>query len=241
MNRFAFPKLSHLGVALVIAYAMPAMASDAVTDQLQEAYAPYRSALFKTNGTSQPDALAAMQQTMAAWAKVQAQFATQVPPPYDRDKSFGTTLTEVARIYAKANDEVKAGKLTDAHNTLEDARDALAALRARNQIVVFSDHMNAYHSEMEHVVIDGAKLLDQPQGLQQLTAKAGALQYLALRLVSEAPAKLQGNEEFKTLAAAVNQSVSALTTALFAQDVAAAKAAIAKIKQPYSKLFAKFG
>ena len=54
MNRFAFPKLSHLGVALVIAFAMPAMASDAVTDQLQEAYAPYRSALFKTNGTSKP-------------------------------------------------------------------------------------------------------------------------------------------------------------------------------------------
>ena len=77
--------------------------------------------------------------------------------------------------------------------------------------------------------------------MQQLTAKAGALQYLALRLVSEAPANLQGNEEFKTLAAAVNQSVSTLTTALFAQDIAAAKAAIAKIKQPYSKLFAKFG
>jgi hypothetical protein len=241
MNHFSRIRISHLAMALFVGCANSAMASDAVTDLLQEAYVPYRAALFKTNGASQPEALAAVQQSQTAWAKVQEKFGAKVPAPYDRDKGFAATLNEVARIYAKAHDEVRGGKLADAHNTLEDARDALAALRARNHVVVFSDHMNAYHAEMEHVLNHGVKLLDQPQGLQQFTAQAGVLQYLAKRLESEAPANLRESEEFKLLAAAVNQSVNALAAALFAQDVAAAKVAIGKIKQPYSKLFAKFG
>lgn len=241
MRRIRFPTATVLSLACLCAAVLPAAASDAVTDRLQEAYAPYRAALFKTNGNSQADAQAALEQAQAAWTKIQAQFSSQVPAPYDRDAGFAATLAEVAKIYGKALAEVKANQLTDAHNTLEDARDALAALRSRNHVVVFSDHMNAYHAEMEHVLIDGTKLLDQPQGMQKLTEQAGVLQYLAQRLVSEAPANLKSNDEFKEMSAAVIQSVKALTAALFAQDAAAAKAAMGNIKKPYSKLFAKFG
>ena len=131
--------------------------------------------------------------------------------------------------------------MVEAHETLEDVREIMADLRRRNQVVVFSDHMNAYHAEMEHFLDDGEKILASKSGLMELTAKAGVLDYLAQRLKSEAPASLVQNEEFITLLKAVGKSVADLKAALFAQDVARVKEAIGKLKQPYSRMFIKFG
>lgn len=83
--------------------------------------------------------------------------------------------------------------------------------------------------------------LEQPKGLLQLTAQAGALSYLAKQLDAQAPANLKANPEFANLLKAVNQSVSNLEAALLNQDAAAAKEAASKLKGPYGKLFAKFG
>ena len=77
--------------------------------------------------------------------------------------------------------------------------------------------------------------------MQQLTALVGALSYLAQKLITEAPANYATNEDFGELARAVNKSVSNLQDALFSQDVEAVKAALSKVKAPYSKLFLKFG
>jgi hypothetical protein len=94
---------------------------------------------------------------------------------------------------------------------------------------------------MEHVLIDGKAMLEQPKGMLLLTSQVGALSYLAKRLGSPAPANLAGNAEFAAMAGVVGQSVSALEAALLAQDMAAVKEALGKLKAPYSKLFAKFG
>ncbi|MDO8447899.1 MAG: hypothetical protein Q7T10_03735 [Rhodoferax sp.] len=221
--------------------ALPTLAADAVTDAMQEAYGPYRVALFKTNSNSQTEAQQAMTQAQQSWGKLAAQFGAKPPAPYDRDGAFGTSLAEVSRVYTKATEQVAANQLTAAHETLEAARDIMAQMRHRNQVIVYSDHMNAYHSEMEHVLIDGAKTLAQPNGMQQLTAQAGVLTYLSKKLSSEAPASYTGNAEFTGLVQAVDRSVADLQAALFAQNAVAVKEAMGKIKGPYSKLFLKFG
>lgn len=219
-----------------------AQAADPVTEAMQLANAPYRMALFKTNGTSQSEALQALAQAQAAWDKLAQQFmATTVPAPYDRDAAFGASVAAVAKVYTQAQSEINAGDLKAAHNTLEEARDIMSELRRRNQVVVFSDHMNTYHEVMEHVMVDGADTLTKPQGMQRLTMQVGALRHTADRLRTQAPEALTQNTEFMALLQAVQQSVTQLEEAVLAQDSAAAKAAIGKLKGPYSKLFAKFG
>jgi hypothetical protein len=227
--------------ALVLTLAQSALANDPATDAMQAAYGPYRIALFKTNSNSQAEASQAMRQVQDAWGKVVAQFGSKPPAPYDRDAAFSTTLTQVADVYTTAAQQVAANQLAAAHDTLEKARDLLADVRRRSQVVVYSDHMNAYHAQMEHVLVGASQLLSQPSGLPPLTADVGALRYLANQLSSQAPAPYKSNPEFVDLLQAVNTSVTNLQTALWAQDAAAAKAAIAKIKAPYSKLFLKFG
>ena len=63
--------------------------------------------------------------------------------------------------------------------------------RQRNGVVVFSDAMNDYHSEMEHVLGEGPKALQQAQGWMQLMARAGTLDYLAARLLQQAGTALK--------------------------------------------------
>ena len=218
-----------------------ARARDLVTDAIQSAYAPYRVALFKTNSNSQDDARKAIAMAQQKWILIGSQFGAQPPAPYDRDPAFKTSLDTVSEVYAKAAGQIDKNELTEAHETLEHAREVIAEIRHRNQIVVFSDHMNAYHAQMEKVLIDGAKTLAAPNGLMQLTAQVGALEYLAGKLKSEAPADYLKNDEFGASHKAVEQSVADLKAALLTQDVAQIKAALAKVKAPYSKMFIKFG
>lgn len=227
--------------AVALLGATGARAGDPVTDAVTRAYAPYRAALFRTNGNSQAESTQAIEQARKAWAEVVATFGDKPPAPYDRDAGFAASLAKVGAVYAKAADEIRNNQLAQAHETLEEARDVLSELRKRNQVVTFSDHMNAYHEEMEHVLKDGAKLLAAQNGMAELTAKAGVLEYLARRLATEAPADLSKNGEFADAAKAVQASVAALKAALVRQDAAAAKEALGKLKVPYSRMFLRFG
>lgn len=227
--------------ALTALAAIFAYAGDPVTDAMQSAYAPYRTALFKTNSKSQADSRQAVEQAQSSWNDLIARYAGKPPTPYDRDPDFVTTLNEVGKVYALAAKEVEQNQLAEAHETLEKVRDLLSALRQRNQVVIYSDHMNAYHAEMEGVLLHGPKLLEESQGLLKLTARVGVLEYLGRRLSTEAPAAYRKNAEFTGLVKAVEKSVADLQAALLAGDTKAAQQAIGRIKVPYSKLFLKFG
>ena len=218
-----------------------ALAADPVTEAMQKTYVSYRVALFKTNNNAPEDSRQAVLQARQGWAAMREQYGANPPAPYAGDAGFVSALAAVDKVYAKALEEIGRNQLTQAHDTLEEVRDILADLRRRNQVVVFSDHMNAYHAEMEHLLDDGEKTLAAPNGLLELTAKTGALEFLTKRLSSEAPASLQKNDEFIGLLKAVEKSVADLKAALFAQNAAKVKEAIGNLKKPYSRLFIKFG
>lgn len=241
MKNRAFRLLQGLGMASAcVALAAPAWAADPFTDAMQTAYVPYRTALFRTNSGDAQGSWQAVQQASQAWAQVARQF-TAAPAPYDRDPAFARSLAEVAAVYEKAATEVQAGQLAAAHDSLEAVRDILAQLRERNQVVVYSDHMNAYHEVMEHVLGLDPATLERPEGRMAAMAQTGALEHLARQLQEKAPAQLRDQAEFKDLLGGVQQSVAQLKDALLRQDTSAARAALGKLKAPYSKLFLKFG
>lgn len=233
--------LKAIGLAVSLSFWAFAHAADPVTDLMQAANAPYRMALYKTNGKSQDEAQQALLQARQVWSRLATEFGAKPVAPYDRDPVFADSVAEVGKVYEQASREVSAGQLSTAHSTLERVREIMADMRQRNNVVVFSDHMNAYHSQMEVIQVHGGETLAQPKGLLLLTAQTGALSYLAKQLEVQAPPELRKNEEFNQLLTAVHQSVGNLEAALLNQDMAAAKEASGKLKGPYSKLFAKFG
>lgn len=241
MSTPVITSLKAIGLAISMTFGAFAHAADPVTDLMQVANAPYRMALYKTNGKSQDEAQQALVQAQQTWNKLSTQYGAKPAAPYDRDPAFTASVNEVSKVYEQALRDVSAGQLSTAHNTLEQVREVMADMRQRNNVVVFSDHMNAYHSQMEVIMIHGNDTLAQPNGMLLLTAQAGALSYLARQLEVQAPAEMSKNTEFSSLLKAVNQSVGSLEAALLNQDMAAVKEATGKLKGPYSKLFAKFG
>jgi len=235
-------KIHHLAWAFLgLSSALNAFAADPVTDAMTAAYAPYRAALYRTNGKSQADSEAAIAQAMQSWKLLADQYAKAPPAPYNRDSQFAKTVAEVTAVYELAETEIKANKLADAHNTLEKARDLMADIRRRNGVIVFSDHMNAYHSEMEEMVNEGSKLASQPQGMLLVMERMGSLQYLARQLRSQAPAHLLSDSGFVSALQSLEKSLAALRETVLAQDAAKFKELLPKIKGAYSQLFLKFG
>lgn len=218
-----------------------AQAADPLTDAIQAAYAPYREALFKTNSQSPSEAAQAMARARQAWSGIIQDYGMKAPAPYDRDPAVAGSLNDVAQVYEKAGAQIDRNDLAAAHETLEHAREIIAALRHRNQVVTFSDHMNAYHARMEVVLEHGAEMLKGAEGITALAFEAGSLDYLAARLASEAPADLAKSEDFRSLIKGVESSVADLKAALLARNPQAAQAALGKLKAPYSRLFLKFG
>ena len=185
--------------ASLLSAASVVLAADPVTDAMQKTYVPYRVALFKTNDNAPEESRQAVLQARQGWTALRKEFGANPPAPYAGDTEFAVAMAAVDKVYDKALDEIGRNQLTEAHETLEEVRDIMADLRRRNQVVVFSDHMNAYHAEMEHLLDDGEKILAASNGLLELTARTGALAYLAQRLKQEAPASLKQNEEFTAL------------------------------------------
>lgn len=229
-------------VAAMLAFTTASVqAADAVTEALQQAYVPYRAALFRTNSKSQSESEQALVAARRSLAGVIAQWAAKPAAPYDRDPEFAATLKKVDEVYARAQAQIGKTELAEAHETLEAARDLLADLRRRNGVVTFSDHMNAYHEVMEQVLIGGPKTLDAPNGLLKLAGDVGVLDHLAQRLGSQADATLMANPEFVKMLAALKASVATLKDAVLRQDAAAVREGIGALKKPYSQMFLKFG
>lgn len=226
---------------LLAASLTAAQAQDPLTEAINAAYPAYRAALFRTNTLAQAESQQALQQARSSWQAVIERHGKAPPAPYDRDPQVLTTLTEVARVYAQADGQVQAGKLAEAHETLESARDLMAELRRRNGVVTFSDHMNAYHAEMEHALAEGKTLDASPQRLLQLMGRVGVLDYLARKLRREATPGLAADPAFAAALQTVEQSVSALRQAVLAQDLAKVRAALDQLKKPYSQMFLRFG
>ena len=105
---------------------------------MQKTYVSYRVALFKTNNNAQADSRQAVLQAQQGWSQIISQFAEKPPVPYDRDPQFAASLAEVSKVYAKASTEIDRNELTVAHETLEHAREVMADMRRRNQVIVFS-------------------------------------------------------------------------------------------------------
>jgi len=229
-------------LALVFCLApLTTFGADAFTDAVQQAYPAYRQALFNTNSGAADTALASVQTAQQAWQQIAEQFTGKAPAPYDRDAAFSETLERISRIYAEAEQQARDNRLPLAHETLEAIRDSLADLRQRNQVVVYSDHINAYHAVMEQLLVEGKHTLSQPDGIGRLAMQVGALDYLSEKLQAEAPVQYRQDPAFMELLTALQNSVDDLTQAALKQERVAIETAIGKLKKPYAKLFVKFG
>jgi inorganic triphosphatase YgiF len=205
-------------------------------NQARTAYGAYRAALFSTNTGNVEKSVATVEKFSKGWSGLASKWSTNPPPQYSTDAAFAKDMKEIAAIAGKALSQAKTGDLKTSHVTLERIRDMLADLRRRNGVISYSDHVNAYHEHMEHVL--RARYAGDKN---RLAVDAGVLAYLAKRLETEAPAAYRQNTDFTKALGAVNASVTAFSKAVAGGDVNAIAAARKMLKKPYAKLFVRWG
>lgn len=208
--------------------------------QLRKAYGDYRAALFLSSQGKGPETKAALDRFTAQWDAITAQWGATPPPQYAEDPVLGATFDKVSELAAKAEEEVAAGNLPEAHETLEGVRETLGELHARNGIVGFSDRMNAYHAAMERVLTADYGAMGE-EGPRELIADASLLSYLAAQIVKHPAPEAEGNAAYQKLVDGFAVSVAFFYDAAISGDMPRAMEARQMLKPSYAMLFAKFG
>ena len=210
--------------------------------ELNKVYADYRVALFQTNKKNQENSVKATTRFYNNWYSLYAKYGDQAPEVYRADPNWKPTLQKINQLATQGLQEVKNRKLADAHETLELIRDELAALRQRNNIIVFSDHVNRYHEQMEKVITKKYTTGSFDEMLLiELRERLAILDYLADDMKQNAPAEYNNNPEFKKLLGKNIMVLKSFRTALDSKEPATIMKAIKELKPAYAKLFVKFG
>jgi hypothetical protein len=208
--------------------------------EFRAVYGDYRAALFMTNSGSVENSVSSLAVFSDGWAEIKADYATTPPPQYADDPHWAAMLAEVDALLAEAEKDIGAGDLAAAHATLEKVREVFSDLHLRNGIQTFSDRMNAYHAEMEHVLGIAPGTLTRAD-LPEMTGRAAVLVYLAQDVIAHPPRDAAGDAGFAKLIEGFRASVEALDAAVKAGDLEALRGAMGNLKKPYSMLFLKFG
>lgn len=225
-----------LGFSLALGAANAGPMQDFET-QLRASYGSYRTALFATNSGDAAKSAKALDGFGQSWGAIVASFATTPPPQYEADPEWTATLADIQAKIDTARSQIAAQDLPAAHLTLEAVRDGFGAMHDRNGLSSFSDRMNAYHAEMEHVLALDLAATDAVT----LAKHAGVLGYLADKIVQHPAPESAGNADYDALQAPFLASVQAFDAAVKSGDAAAISAAVGGLKVPYSKFFLKFG
>lgn len=206
----------------------------------REMYAAYRKALFTTNSGKEQESRNAMATLGSRWAAIVSSYEQTPPPQFSSDDQWDETLASVSGTIDNALQQVDSGMLPAAHLTLEALRDELGLLHQRNDVETHSDRMNAYHAQMERLLEMDLSTMD-PQKIQEILERAAVMSYLARDIVSRPPPEAEASAEYATLVSAFEQSVQDVLAAARRGEATALRAAISKLKMPYSRLFLNFG
>jgi hypothetical protein len=234
-----------LGFLTFMMVSTAAIAGDLATfhNKLDEAYAPYRMSLSLTNKTDkQKEALNKMNGFLKKWSALSNTYLQNPPAPYNESPLWNETITKTTEIMKLGIKKVKAGNLKAGHETIEAIRDMLAKLRNSVSIRIFSDYINSYHTEMEHLVhVKYSKQNLNSNTIIKLREKVAVLRFLLNELKSAAPKKYSQNDEFKKILNGNIKLLEMLHKSLEKGDKNKVLAILPKVKPAYGKLFVKFG
>ena len=210
--------------------------------EVNNAYASYRIALFQTNKKNQAKSLESAVSFQQQWLAITENYGGAPPEVFADDPQWHSTLVKIGDIAALSIREILAEKLSAAHDTLEVIRDELGALRQRNQVSTFSDHVNNYHAAMESLLHLELKPYDiDDKGLLIIREELAVLEYLAEKMKENAPAEYMKKEEFNQAMQGVFRSLQNLRQAVNEKNPDQIVKAIKRLKPAYAKVFVKFG
>ena len=203
----------------------PAWASNLAdfNQAVADSYRHYRAAVFYLR-TGNP-AVAGFETTEALqlWRETVLPYGTAVPDAFSDDPEFASTLNDIETRLTEADSLLAGGGDAEAANALLlPIRTELGELRARNSVIVFSDHVDAANAAMDllwayrHEPPDWA----DPVAFAEVTGAAALTIFFYEALLEQAPSHIAENPEFQRIMEGSLRSLEGVWQSIQAKDEA---------------------
>jgi hypothetical protein len=176
------------------------------------------------------------------WAKLRQRFENAPPPPYAGDAEWANTLARIATIAERGKELIEQEKAKQAHEELAKIRRELAALRARNGVVAFSDRIDAYGKQIEKISpLRVTKRPLQEADYKLLRDRSEEILRLLDVMAAEAPQRYRDDPGFAPALEDNRRAVKTLLDYLDKRHERGIKGSIRDVRAAYGLLFLKYG
>ena len=181
----------------------PAGETDAFHTSQGEAYSHYRQAMFYARSGNIMTAAFELETMSEKWAKLVSQYSTNPPAVYTADTRWKDTLEAVAKHINLGLAAAIDGDGEQTRKQLKPISHLLADMRRRNDVVIFSDHVDAANVAFRRLFEFRRKPVDfdNPVLVQSLQSRLTATIAAYEKCLEEAPPSVAANEQFQRLMA----------------------------------------
>ena len=208
-------------LAVGIALAVPVEASELrrFNDAVARAYTHYRGAVFYLRTGNSAVASIELDEAAALWRSGVLPFGARPPDAFGDDPAFAAALEDLGGRLERAAAEAAAGEAEAARDRLLPLRLGLAALRARNGVTVFSDHVDAANAAMDRLWVfrHDPPDWDDAARVDALRAAVAVAVYAYERCRDAAPAEVADSPEFRRLVTGALSSLDNVRAAIAAR------------------------
>ena len=230
---------------LVVVIAAPAGAGELArfNAAVAKAYTHYRGAVFYLRTGNPAVANVELQQAGALWTSEVLPFRNSPPDAFADDAAWPSILDDVGARLEKAKAATSQDLAEPAAEALAPIRPALAALRARNQVRVFSDCIDEANAAMDALWVFRKAPPDfgVPEQVNDLRAKTAVTAYLYRRCAEQAPADVAAAPEFKRIMGGTQESLGRMWAVIDAGDGEAVISILREIRSFDRMLWLQFG
>jgi len=181
----------------------------------------------------------------AAWRAIRARFGSSPPGPFARDLKWKVSLDAITDALNEAGALIHADDTPHARDLLVSVRDELGALRRRNGVVIFSDHVDAYGAIVDRAVAlrslkrEVTTLSDSD--IAAFAALAGELRAAVENLRARAPEALKNDSGFAGSIDGNLASIGKLERGIRTRHAKAIFGSVVAVRADFILLFTRYG
>lgn len=226
---------------------LPFMASaQSFVESLDQALSHWRAAVWYSSTGNAGVASLEAAEFATQWQALAEKTRSAPPPPFMGDKKWDELAGQVSTQAEAARDALGRDDLAAGRQSLREIGASFAALRARNGIVGFSDHVARY-GEIVAALHDLAERRGKLDEARRVLIRATAVQgsIAVVQLGASAPQRHYDDPEFQRLLGQNREGLSALLAALVraepAPDAYEIAGLISVVHANYNIFFLRYG
>lgn len=207
------------------------------------AYAHYREAVFYTRSANIPVAGLALDEFIVKWTWLVEEYGETPPAAYAADATWQETLQEILRRAEAGLAALDMEDAAAANDAINPIRGILGDLRRRNNVVTYSDHVDALSAAMDVLARYRREVtdLDTAATVAMVREQAAIVEALFKKCATEAAPEATGDPEFTRLIDGATESMGKLQKSLETGDILLYRIGIGELRSYERIMFLRFG